>query len=178
MTEIAVKISYSGAIPGTSGWTQREWNDVRRGAWEAVAKHWSERFRPKHFTVAGAKEYGYLPRSGEASGIGSKAYWRSYTGRKKRKLGHTRPLVYSGELEALSRQYRADIVVSTNRSRCRVVLTAANKANWRNPHSQINMRDELTRVSPAEAAELIRVFDRHVEAVLAGVTGYQTKKAA
>ncbi len=42
-------------------------------------------------------------------------------------------------------------------------MPMANKANWKNPHSQIDMRDELTRVSEQEGQQLAARLDRGMQ---------------
>jgi len=49
---------------------------------------WHVRVRPKHFTAAGARQYGYSPRG------------EKYTKFKSRKYKHSRPMVLTGLLEA------------------------------------------------------------------------------
>jgi hypothetical protein len=126
--------------------------------------------RPKHFTHEGAQEYGYTPRSGEAGGTSSKDFFRSYTGRKQRKFGHTLPLVYTGELREMSKTAN----IQPTASGVHVALSRANKANWHNPNSQIDMRDELTRVSDEEAKLLAEVHAETTERLLAKICTIQT----
>jgi hypothetical protein len=60
---------------------------VKRGI-EGAGVYWFQRMLPKHFTVAGAQEYGYAPR-------------RGWLQRLKRKKGRGNiPLVFSGLLRA------------------------------------------------------------------------------
>ena len=49
-----------------------------------MIKFWHTRILPKHFTIAGASEYGYEPRT------------KKYQIRKAKAHGHQNPLVYSG----------------------------------------------------------------------------------
>lgn len=155
MPQIGLRIRYEGPVPG-AGLGVREFNNLLKRAWYVTGKYWHTHFRPKHFTKAGAAEYRYLPRKGEESGTTGKSFWRSYTGRKQREKGHTLPLVFSGELRAMS---KTASIHATHKG-VRVALTRARKANFRHPNSQINMAEELTRVSEAEERKLAEVFDR------------------
>lgn len=157
-----IGIRYVGLIFRPGDQTLRDWNDLRRAAWDEIGEEWRDAMRPKHFTHAGAKEYGFLPRSGEQSGIGAK-FWRSYTGKKQRKFHHTLPLVWSGELRDLSRVTRIQSHATSSDSGTRVVMPMANKANFRNPHSKIDLRDELTRVSDPESAQLTSHLGHKIE---------------
>ena len=89
------KIVYTGAIPPAM--RKRDFNRVVKHMFGLMARKWHREYRLKHFTHAGAQEYGYTPRSGEQSGIGTKAFFQSYTGAKKKRLGYTPPLVWSGK---------------------------------------------------------------------------------
>lgn len=158
MPQIGLKIRYEGAVPGV-GLSQRRFNNLKKRAWTATGKYWFEHFRPKHFTKAGAVEYGYKKRKGEDYGTTGKSFWRSYTGRKQKKFGHTLPLVYSGEL----RDNSTIASIHATYKGVRVALPWAQKANFRYAGSDINMAQELTRVSPAEERILAEVFDDELQ---------------
>lgn len=158
MPGILLKVRYQGAVPGvTLG--RRELNQVLEKAWFPPGKNWHEQFRPKHFTKEGAAEYGYEPRKGEQSGTSGKAFWRSYTGRKLKKFGHTLPLVFSGELRDKARTARIE---ATSKG-VRVFLTNAGKANFHHPKSTIDMRAELTRISIAEMRESTEILSAAIQ---------------
>jgi len=156
------KIKYIGPVPGVT-LTQREMLAIIRDAWHDVGVHWHRAQRPKHFTRAGAREYGYLPRKGEPGNPHPKGFWSSYMGRKQRLMRHQRPLEFSGELKNLSRVRRILTSATSNKSRLRIQMPAARKANFRHPRSRINMRAELTTVSPREATEDVRLFTRKID---------------
>lgn len=163
------RIRYHGAVPGvTLG--KRELNNEKKGTWKKTGVYWHRKFREKHFTAAGAREYGYYARKGEKMAKGSKAYKRSYTGQKERQFGHTRPLEFSGASRQLT---RIRDVRSTSKG-VRVVLRAPT-FNYRHPKSRINMRAEMTRVSLREADALIRDFDQGLERRLRNFRGTETK---
>jgi hypothetical protein len=172
MIDLGIQIRYTGFTPRDDDFTQRQWNNVKRAAWEDCGMFWLKDIRPKHFTVAGAREYGYTPRSGE--GQSGKLFWRSYTGRKQKSKGHTRPLVWSGELEELSKTGRITATATANRSHCKVALSAARKANFRHPSSRIDMADELTRASEADAKAVSVELDRRMGHYLHAVRDART----
>ncbi len=173
MEDFKAKITYFGAVPGKS-LSAAQMKELILESWTLVGEDWHRRLRPKHFTTAGAREYGYKPRKGEAGNADSKSFWRSYTGRKQKKYGHTRPLVWSGELEQLSRARRIEARAFSTRSKVRVIMPQAQKANFRNPHSQINMREELTTVSDAEVVEIAELHNQSMNERLNRHTGTQT----
>lgn len=173
MDDFKWTIKYFRAVPGR-GMKVADMKEMIAGAWTEVGEDWHNRLRPKHFTAAGAREYGYGARKGEAGNSHPKGFWASYTGRKQRQKGHVRPLVWSGELEALSRSRRIESRAFTTRSRLRVILPQARKANLRNPHSSIRMHDELITISAGEAPELVAVHNRSMTERLRRFAGSDT----
>lgn len=166
---LGISVHYRGAHP----LRRRDWNtEVAEPVFRDAGEYWHDQFRAKHFTAEGAAEYGYYRRKGEGLPRNSKAWRRSYTGRKHARFGHTRPLVYTGEGERLSRVRD----VRANSRRVRVILP--NKFNFRHPKSRINMREEVTRVSQREEQELIARADRQVHARLARIRAAESKKLA
>ena len=143
---------------------KRELNAIKKIAFEQLGIWWHTTMRPKHFTHQGAKEYGYSPRKGERGSKGGGRFRSSYTGRKLRKFGHTLPLVYTGESRALTR-IRNVRATSTG---VRVIMRAPT-LNRQNRNSQVNMREELTRVSIREHNELDRLMGRIMERRLQAV---------
>jgi len=170
MPLIQVKVRHEGAVPGSMNLSRGAFDNCLKEAWFETGKFWHTALRPKHFTKSGAREYGYLPRKGEESGAG-RSFWKSYTGRKQKKFGHTLPLVFTGELREMS----GTANIQPTAKGVRVALSRANKANWHNPHSQIDMREELTRVSDAEARLLAEVPDEAMQKMLDHINAhYQT----
>lgn len=132
---------------------------------------WHSRFRPKHFTHAGAKEYGYTRRRGEDSTFGSKSFWGSYTGRKFNRYRHTLPLVYSG----LSRRLTAVRDIRATRKRVRIVMPAP-ALNLRPRNGRIRMREEMTRVSRREADFLTETFEGRINREFNAIKSVRTLK--
>jgi hypothetical protein len=150
-----VTLSYRGPLLRPAGVAAVEFNRMRRLAWEAVGEYWHEHFRAKHFTREGAVEYGYTPRS------------KRYEGRKKNYLRHARPLVYTGRSEERSHRRKYRIVSRGSRSELRIIIDAP-QLNMRNPRSQVDMRKEMTTVSPRELRVLTRVFEETITRLLQG----------
>lgn len=161
MNGLLVQVEYRGAVPSRMRSVLRAAN---KAAFLEIGELWHKVMRPKHFTEEGARKYGYQKRKGE--GESGRAFWRSYTGRKMRKFGHTRPLEWSG----LSKTLTAMRDVRATSTGARVVMRA-NALNFRNPHSTINMRDELTRITPDEGELLIRKFDGRLHRIMNADTG-------
>ena len=159
-----IRITYHGAVPGCPHLRESQLNALKRRAWLPVGAYWHEHYVMKHFTHEGGREYRYAPRAGE-TGNERKSFWRSYTGWKQKHLGHTNPLVLSGELRDMAKIYRLEATATSTESKLRVILPMAQKANLRNPKSrfQINMREELTTVSEQEAEVLVGIFDRELQ---------------
>jgi len=156
-----ITIRAQGFMPGFG--TQRHLNSAVRSTWEHVGRFWHRMFRPKHFTEAGAREYGYIARKGERMVQSRAKGWAgTYVARKKREKGHNLPLVWSGDTRELSRQHREKAAATRKRSYVKVIMPVRG-LNRKHPKSQINMAEEMRRISPAEDAVLTR---EHEDALL------------
>lgn len=148
---------------------QKAFTAAIRAAWQTAGELWHDRFRPKHFTHAGAREYGYLPRKGERGNEHEQGFRRSYTGRKLHKFGHTYPLVYTGESMRLTRMQ--DVRPTTKGVR---VVYRAYKYNFRHPRSRIRMREEFTTISRIEERDIRRAIDARLTSELKRPQGGET----
>lgn len=128
-----------------------------KAAYQAPGELWHAEFRDDHFTNAGATKYGYTPRSGDPGTPGAANFKRSYQGRKLKVLGHTRPLESTG----VSRERARRVDIRATSKRGRIVLHTPG-LNRKNPYTQINMREELTRVLPQEADAMWKSFDERL----------------
>jgi hypothetical protein len=142
---------------------KRAFNNAVKGAHEDMGRFWHGAIRPKHFTSAGAREYGYAPRDGERDHVGVRGFARSYTGIKLRRRGHTRPLVWSGD--SMRQSGRLD-VRATNK-RVRVVMNVPTLNFSPKGRPDMNMRAELTEISDSDFAKMVRVFQRSLDRRLA-----------
>ncbi len=162
---IEFKITESGPTPRHVRAAER---GIRKRTWQHLADHWFRRFRPKHFTHRGAKEYGYKPRKGH--GLTGKAFRLSYEGQKLTRKGHTYPLVWSGVSK--QRATLGRITATSQRARVSMSIPAF---NFRNPNSEIDMREEMETISRAEERDLTDRADRHVAAELQQIQTKTTK---
>jgi hypothetical protein len=159
VVDTSFKITYRA--PLITLMKKRRWNaEIEKPSWTAVGLHHKRRHLGKHFTAAGAAEYGYATRS------------KKYTEQKRRKFGHTLPLVYSGQL-------RANVLsmpeIRATSKGVKVVLRNSQKANYRNPKGQANPAEELRQVSDREAVGLARAKDREMVRRIRAARGQQTK---
>ena len=161
-----IQIKYSGGVPGGIGVPAKEFHAYRREAWLACAELWHAKFRPKHFTKAGAKEYGYQPRAGE--GLSGKAYWRSYTGRKQRRLGQANPMVYSGKSRERTERKMFRAVSRGAKSACQIRIGAPTLSYRRQVGKKQtpDMDKEMTTVTDREFAALVYVHDQTMNRLL------------
>lgn len=147
MDNFRAKLKFFGAVPMGS-LTSADMKLLIGEAWTQTGEFWHRTLRPRHFQADALSEYGYARRK------------RRYLARKRAKWGHIRPLVWSGELEQATRARRIETRTFRTRSRMRVVLPLARKANWRHPASQVNLREELTAVSDRDAERMVAVHNR------------------
>lgn len=168
-----IRIKYTGPVPGILA---RELNRVKKQAWTLVGIWWhgDSRMRAGHFTVAGGRRHGFLPRKGEELPFGSKKYWRSYAGQKMRQHGHQRPLTFSGLSKRLTQIRRIRATATNKKSQCKVILPPG--FNRRHPASKIDMRAEVTHITIDEARRLVQMFDSWVGSCIKGIRKTQTKK--
>lgn len=136
--------------------------DIRKAVQAALFKvgdYWHRNFMKKHFTKAGAREYGYAPRKGERARAGSKTF-RKVAGPAERREGQILPLVHSGELR-LACQTR-QLITEMKRDNVSV-LVWLRKARALNLRPQgINMREEATTISEPERQVLSELLNREI----------------
>lgn len=133
-----IDIKEFGATPGMM---KRELNNILKACWQHIGTYWHQHFRAKHFTRAGASEYGYAPRS------------YRYERYKRRKRGHTNPLEWSG----VSKIRTMGLDVRATFRGCKVVLHAP-VLNFKRPNMRADMRKEMTVISDREKRELVNQF--------------------
>lgn len=148
MSFMIIEWRESGATPAV---LKKEMNKILKTVWRVTAEHWHRYQRPKHFTHAGAREYGYTPRSGEKGSTRTR-FKGSYTQRKIQAVDHTRPLEFSGTSRQLT---RIQNIKSTSKGA--VIRMRAPALNFRAKGSAINMREELTAISAGDLTKLKRV---------------------
>ena len=115
-------------------------------SWAETGQTFHIRYRPKRFTHKHASEAGYGRRKA------------GYNRRKLRKFGHTYPLVWSGEVKRLTQTARIAARKGTgrvgNQGGVKMTYRGARKLNLKHPKSDINTREEFTRVTDREAKTL------------------------
>ncbi len=164
---ITAEILMRGAAPGIM---LDEFADIRRRSMHDLGVYWHAKMRPKHFRNAASRMYGYKPRKGERGNPDPHGFKSSYTGRKLRKEGHTRPLEYSGLSKALTKI--KDVRTTSNKKNVtttRVVIHSPG-INRRTKHSEINMREELLTHTDQEVIKLTRLARKGLESRMKRIT--------
>lgn len=158
-------------LTGVESLTKKQVNDAMKRAMYALGLRWRRRYLPLHFGNAASTRYGYTPRAGErGSGRG---FSKSYTARKLRFLGHTRPLEFTGE--GKRQALNGERLVYATRDKVRMPLPR--KFNFRNRKSKVRMADEIRAVTAGEVKELEAFLVAQIEREFKG-TGVGVESAA
>lgn len=139
------------------------YNASSKEAYYDVGLHFHSDMRDERFTNEHAEKAGYHKRKGEAQPRESKSFRRSYTGRKFRQFGHTRPMEFSGD----TRQAMRTASISSTSKSVRVRYPGSNKLSYKHPKSQIKMQDEFRTLLDSEITTLAELFDRRVDDLMA-----------
>lgn len=136
-------------------------NEIIRESLRDVGEYWHEHMLPKHFTKAGAREYGYTPRRGEPGS--GRAFKGSYTAHKLKKKGHALPLVYSGETRQRLLSTKS-IEARTVRRGARAHVTIRLNAPQLNQNSsKVKKHEEIRKVSHGELNTLANYLVSRIE---------------
>ena len=127
----------------------------------SVGESWFETFMPLHFQYAAFGRYGYKPRQVRNARGGP-----GYEIRKRRKVGHGRPLVYTGRLE---REVKQRMKVASTFRGARVVLTGPQYLHQNRHGKQPDKAAELIVTTQWEAECLARNFEKALTLELKGV---------
>lgn len=160
-----ITVQERGATPRK---LRKAYNAAGKASWLDTAAHFHSYYRDKRFTVPHAKAAGYRPRSGENLQYGSKAFWRSYYGRKIRQKKTRAPLVWSGKTRDAT---RLGFRLSSTRNVGRVAYPSARVLNYR-PW----MAEEFRRITRQEAGDLAKFFDEKLSARIAAFSESSTEK--
>ncbi len=144
------------------GLRKRDVQRASKAALEAMASKWWHDYLPLHFDETAYGRYRYSRRKGQAMTGEGPRYRRTYVARKRRLYKHNRPLVWSGEGMRLAIGL---LRLRGSSKEARVILPS--KFNYKHPKSRISMRDEITRIIPSEAQELLQVGRLALRAYLA-----------
>lgn len=167
---LAVFIRKRGATPGI---LQKERGRVQKDAFHGIGARWHKEFLGKHFENSAYSRYPgvYQPRKGER---GSGRHFKgSYTAKKLRMFGHTRPLVYTGESLRLAkiRDVRAT-------SKGAAVRLKSRKLNFRHPKSKVKMSLEVRAFNRAEILDLREYFDKRFQRGIGLIRQREERKVA
>lgn len=155
-------------LDGIEGLPKRRVNNALKRANIATGLHFRRNFLKHRFTQQGGRRLNYTPRSGELRvGLPDSRRPRSYAARKLRKLGHSDPLVFSGEGRRLA--LHGPQIVRATKDTIRIPLPR--KFNFRNPKSRVVMSDEIRRVTDREAAALSKFLAAQIEREFAREVG-------
>lgn len=138
---------------------KRIFNNAKKEAWRDTAWRFHEEYRDKRFTPEHAAAAGYMKRKGELIPRGTKAFQRSYTGRKLRMWKHTNPLEFSGK----TRRAVKWASVSSTSNGGKAAYSGARVFNFLPPRSKIRMGEEFRRITQQEAIELGQYFDERLD---------------
>ena len=160
MKLVSIQVKERGNTPRGM---KKAFNAASKAAWYMVALLFHKDYRPRRFTNEHAREAGYAARKGELLTRGTKAFARSYTGRKLRMKGHTRPLEFSGKTKE---KVKAASISSTFKGG-KAAYRGASKFNFRHSKSKIRMSEEFSRITSREAKELGEYYDQQLDIKLA-----------
>lgn len=153
MTLVTVKRKKSVKIPRTV------LINATKAAATAAGHYFKRNMLPVRFTKRGATLLNYAPRKGERGS--GRPFKGSYTQRKLRARGHTKPLVWTGDSEKASRTARVDVKRRNKTGGVLIVdgnlVFPSPNLNYKNPKSQAHPSEEIKRVAPSETKELARV---------------------
>ena len=112
-----------------------------------IGRWWHRVARPRHFNRGAFQRYGYTPRK------------RGYIRRKKRKVGHARPLFLSGETWRNTAHHN----VRATRKSVTVTYPTARTLNYKSRGSQVNMRKEFETISASEEQHMTDLMFNSLE---------------
>lgn len=145
MPRMSTIVSFNGAPSQKI----REIRSDSKGAMVSVLKFWWINFFPRRFQQGAAERYKFTRRT------------EAYRKRKRRKFGHTKPLVYTGRMEReLKRSYRI-MVNSSNRGRIIMQGPRYLYVNYNRKSSKpIRKREELVKLLKQELIQLGKVMQK------------------
>lgn len=144
--------------------------DALRDSLRMVGRYWQRYFLPLHFTKAAYRRYGYTPRQGDPGS--GRAFIGSYQWRKLKGFKNdegipsaktTKPLVFTGR--SMATGLRGNVTPrAQSAERGYVDITVPAPAlNFPGRNKKLNMREEVTAVTPAEEQKLQELMVRDIE---------------
>lgn len=138
-----MKIQIVAESVGAVAAPARVLNQIVKDGLAANGEYWHKNYRRRHFHVRAFTYYSYAPRS------------RKYDRYKRKKLGHTHPLVFTG----VSRNLSEGKTIRATPQKVDVIMPTR-AFNFRPKNSRVDMRREFTQINREEEHEL----DRRLEA--------------
>jgi hypothetical protein len=167
-------------LKGIEGLSKSQVNRALKKANELTGVHFRHKLLPERFTEQGGRRLNYTPRRGEFR-VGAvkldKASRKLYAVRKFKKLGHSDPLVFSGEGKRVALQNPNNV----RATRDKFIIPLPRKYNRSNPKSRIKMSDEIRRVTNRELSALTKLLVAHTESqlnLIAGVSRFKRVESA
>lgn len=130
---------------------------LRRGL-KMAAEEWQVKFAPRHFRYGAAKKYGMQPRSAK------------HVKRKRRRFGHNKPLVFTGETERWVRTRRQAATISNRNGMVSGKLqirTPSYFFAFRKDFGAPDKVQELVATTQDEATKLLGIVEREIDIELA-----------
>lgn len=141
-------------IGGVAALRKSEVNAASKDAFAFIGRMWRAKYLPLHFGDRATQRYGYTKREGaDIARSRGKFATRTYSFKKYRLVGHTRPLEFTGESK--QRALSEEKIYAT---KDRVIVRLPQAFNRRARDSQVRMADEIRAVRPEEVAHLRRLF--------------------
>lgn len=134
-------------------------NAASKTSWFRTAVYFHSQLRERRFDPQHQEAAGFAKRKGQGIPKASKAYRRSYTGKKESRFGHTRALELTGD----TRRAMKSASISSTSNRGRAAYSGASKFSFRHPKSRIRMHDEFRRLLDGEIIELAQVYDEELD---------------
>lgn len=155
---VTFHVAYEGNLVPVRG-QKRAMGNIVREAGHETGLYWHERFKHQHFTTKGARLYHFKPRAGEKQS--GRKFWISYTGKKKKYKGHTKPNVADGDTRAYAMAHKG---VKASRNRVRVTINAPglNRFKGRTKHG-IDPKHEMTATTRDERRAMQKHQGRRIE---------------
>ena len=139
-----------------AGFRIGEINQIAREVANDVGMFWHRNYLDKHFTPAGAREYGYTPRNGDRGS--GRRFAGSYTERKYKLFGHRNPLEYTGQSRLWLKTPRLRVTATQGQARLRILLGAPNFNRFakggRYGSSMVDLTRDITAVTDKEVQEM------------------------
>lgn len=129
----------------------RRMDSISREAMFNVGAQWNASYKGMHFAPGAAARYSYQPRK------------ESYNRRKKKRTGHTTPLIYSGRTKS---DVMGPIFPRATPRRVRAMLPTQAYIRIRSMRGHPPMGDELTRTTLDETEQLSKTYHDVMESMI------------